>query len=240
MIVFPDVDLDVAVEGAVAGMNFGICTGQSCGSNSRTYVHRDIYEDFVERTAEKLEAMRVAEAYADDVDMGPLVSRAHYERVMGLVRSGREQGARLVSGGERPANGSAPEGGYYLRPTLFADVTGDMDIGREEIFGPVMSMAPWDGWEQVIDAANDTTLGLTASVWTNDLTLAHRTADRLEAGYVWINDSSKHYWGMPFGGMKDSGLGREESTEEYESYLELKSVHTILREPARALARMTG
>lgn len=240
MLVFPDVDLDEAVEGAVMGMNFGICTGQSCGSNSRVYVHRDIYEDFLGRAAERLEAMRVAAAYADEVDMGPLVSEQHFEHVMGFVRSGREQGARLVTGGGRPGNGAAPEGGYFLRPTLFADVTAEMDIGREEIFGPVMSVAPWDDLEDVIQRANDSTLGLTASVWTNDLSLAHKTADRLEAGYVWINDSSKHFWGMPFGGVKDSGLGREESTEEYESYLELKSVHTIMREPARALARMTG
>jgi acyl-CoA reductase-like NAD-dependent aldehyde dehydrogenase len=237
MIVFPDVDMDAAVNGAVMGMNFGVCTGQSCGSNSRTYVHRDIYEEFVGRVAERLEAMRVAPAYAQDVDMGPVVSEQHYGRVMGFVRSGREQGARLVTGGEHPGD-AAPEGGYFLRPTLFADVQPEMDIVREEIFGPVMSMAAWDDYEQVIRDANDTTLGLTAGVWTNDISLAHKTADRLEAGYVWINDSSKHFWGMPFGGMKNSGLGREESTEEYESYLELKAVHTILGDPSRSLQRI--
>ena len=103
-----------------------------------------------------------------------------------------------------------------------------MRIGREEIFGPVMAMDAWDDLDSVIDVANGTDLGLTASVWTNDLSTAHRVADRLDAGYVWINDTSRHYWGTPFGGTRNSGLGREESTEEYESYMELKTVHTIL------------
>lgn len=230
MIVFPDADLDAAVDGAVNGMNFGICAGQSCGSNSRNYVHHDVYEEFVARVAERLEAMRVAPAYADQVDMGPLVTSEHYQRVMGYVQSGREQGARLVTGGVRP-NGSTPQGGFFLAPTLFADVEPSMRIGREEIFGPVMAMAPWKRTEEVIAAANDTELGLTASVWTQDLSTAHRVADRLQAGYVWVNDSARHYWGTPFGGQKNSGLGREESTEEYESYMELKAIHVILREP---------
>jgi len=240
MIVFPDVDLEEAVEGALDGMNFGVCTGQSCGSNSRVFVHRDLYEDFLARAGERLEAMKVAPAYDEGVEMGPLVSEDHYRRVMSFVDAGRKEGARLVTGGERPRNGSAPEGGYYLRPTLFADVEPGMAIAREEIFGPVISAFSWDDYEDVISRANDTDLGLTASVWTNDLNLAHKTADRLEAGYVWINDSTTHYWGTPFGGMKNSGLGREESIEEYESYMETKVVHTILKEPAGAMARLTS
>ncbi|MBA2516406.1 MAG: aldehyde dehydrogenase family protein, partial [Solirubrobacterales bacterium] len=135
-----------------------------------------------------------------------------------------------VTGGERP-NGSAPAEGYFVRPTLFADVSMDMDIGKREIFGPVMSMAPWDEIDEVVATANQTDLGLTAAVWTNDLHTAHHVAERLEAGYVWINDSARHYWGTPFGGVKNSGIGREESTEEYESYLQQKTIHTILREP---------
>lgn len=230
MIVFPDADLDRAIQGAVDGMNFGICAGQSCGSNSRTYIHSDIYEDFLAGVAEKLEAMNVAPAPDDSSDMGPVVSKEHYERVTGFITKGRQQGARLVTGGERP-NGSTPDRGYFLRPTLFADVTMQMDIGRQEIFGPVMSMAPWDDIDEVIATANDTDYGLTAGVWTNDLHAAHRVAERLEAGYVWINDSARHYWGTPFGGVKNSGIGREESIEEYESYLEQKVIHTILRDP---------
>ncbi|MFZ0040693.1 MAG: aldehyde dehydrogenase family protein [Solirubrobacteraceae bacterium] len=228
MIVFADADLDTAIDGAVNGMNFGVCAGQSCGSNSRTYVHRDIYDEFVDRVAQRLAVMRVAPAYGEQTDMGPVVTRQHYDRVMGYVEAGREQGARLVTGGERP-NGSTPDGGFFIRPTLFADVSSEMRIGREEIFGPVMAMAAWDDYERVVEAANDTELGLTASVWTQDLDTAHQTAHRLQAGYVWINDSARHYWGTPFGGAKNSGLGKEESTEEYESYMEQKAVHVILR-----------
>jgi 2-formylbenzoate dehydrogenase len=229
MIVFPDADLERAVDGAIRGMNFGVSTGPSCGSNSRTYVHRELHDEFVRRTAERLEAMRVGTAYAHGVDMGPVVSAAHHERVMGFVRSGREQGARLVAGGDRPTDGGAPESGYFVRPTLFTGVTADMRIAREEIFGPVMSMAAWDDEDEVVASANDTTFGLTASVWTRDLDTAHRVADRLRAGYVWVNDSATHYWGTPFGGQKNSGTGREESIEEYESFLELKAVHVRLR-----------
>jgi acyl-CoA reductase-like NAD-dependent aldehyde dehydrogenase len=238
MIVLPDVDLDAAVTGAILGMNFGICQGQSCGSNSRLYVHRDIYEDFLAKAGERLEAMRVAPAYSDEVDMGPLVTERHLERVLSYVDAGRQEGARLITGGERPNGGSVPEGGYFLRPTLFADITPDMRITREEIFGPVLSAAVWDDLEDVIEKANDTDLGLTGSVWTSDLDIAHAVADRLEAGYVWINESSKHFWGTPFGGWKNSGVGREESTEEYDSFFEHKVVHTMLRDPQAAFDRL--
>ena len=236
MIVLPDADLEEAVTGALLGMNFGVCQGQSCGSNSRVFIHSDIYEDFVARAAERMEAMRVAPAYAPDTQMGPLVTAAHLSHVNRYVASGREEGARLVTGGDRPAD--VPDDGYYLAPTLFADVTRDMRIAREEIFGPVLAAAPWQDLDDVIERANGVDLGLTASVWTSDLDLAHAIAGRLDAGYVWINDSSKHFFGTPFGGWKDSGSGREESVEEYESYLELKVVHTMLRDPDAALARL--
>ncbi len=237
MIVFPDVDLEDAVAGAISGMNFGVCSGQSCGSNSRVYVHRDLYEGFLSRAAEDLSAMKVGRGYDETTQMGPLVSRQHYDRVMRFVQSGRDEGARLVTGGSHPG-GDIPRDGYYLQPTVFGDVAPTMDIARSEIFGPVLSVAPWTDYDDVVEQANDSELGLTASVWTNDLSLAHKTAAKLEAGYVWINDSAKHFFGMPFGGMKSSGLGREESVEEYESYLELKAVHTILKEPAEAIKRL--
>jgi acyl-CoA reductase-like NAD-dependent aldehyde dehydrogenase len=115
-----------------------------------------------------------------------------------------------------------------------------MRIAREEIFGPVMSILPWDDYDAMIETANAVHVGLTGSVWTNDLDLAHKTADRLDAGYIWVNDSTRHYMGTPFGGTKDSGNGREESIEELESYLEQKVVHTRLRDPHTALERMLG
>jgi betaine-aldehyde dehydrogenase len=239
MIVFPDVELDEAVTGALNGMNFGVCAGQSCGSNSRVFVHDDIYDEFLDRLGARVEALSLGPAYAQGTEMGPLVSRQHYERVLGLMESGREQGARLVAGGGPPQNGATPEHGFYLRPTVFGEVGAEMDIAREEIFGPVISVAPWSLYEKVIARANEIDLGLTASVWTNDLVLAHRAAEDIESGYVWINDHGPHYFGTPFGGFKNSGLGREESIEEYESYLETKVVHAILkRRPAEALAGM--
>jgi acyl-CoA reductase-like NAD-dependent aldehyde dehydrogenase len=237
MVIFPDCDLDEAVEGAIFGMNFNVCQGQSCGSNSRVLVHRKIYDEFVERSAQKLSDYRVGVAYRDETDMGPLVSAAHHERVSGFLEAGVNEGAKLVTGGDRP--GDAPAGGYFMTPILFADVAGDMRIAREEIFGPVMSVMPWDGYDEMIETANSVDLGLTASVWTNDLHLAHKTAELMDAGYVWVNDSTRHYFGTPFGGTKNSGTGREESPDELLSYMETKVVHTRLKDPHEAFARYT-
>jgi betaine-aldehyde dehydrogenase len=238
MVVFPDVDVDEAVDAAIFGMNFNVCQGQSCGSNSRVLVHQRIHDAFVQRAGDRLAAMRVGVAYDPATDMGPLVSSVHLERVAGYVESGVSEGATLVTGGERPE--SAPEGGYFLAPTLFADVRADMKIGHEEIFGPVMSVFSWADYDEMIDLANGVELGLTASVWTHDLDLAHKTADRLDAGYVWVNDSTRHYFGTPFGGTKNSGTGREESVEELRSYMETKVVHTRLRSAEDAFARLTA
>jgi acyl-CoA reductase-like NAD-dependent aldehyde dehydrogenase len=235
MVLFPDLDVAAAVEGAVFGMNLTVCQGQSCGSNSRVLVHDAIHDEFVERLAARLEQFRVTTAYSEDSDMGPLVSQAHYERVAGYVDAGRAEGARLLTGGGRPQE--APDGGYFLRPTAFDQVEQRMKIANDEIFGPVISVLRWKDYDEMIRVANAVELGLTASVWTEDLTLAHRTAEALEAGYVWVNDSTIHYVGTPFGGWKDSGVGREESEEELLSYLDQKVVHTKLGTPASAMQR---
>lgn len=238
MVVFPDVDLDEVVEGAIYGMNLDVCQGQSCGSNSRVLVHRKIYDAFVAKMAERLKQYRVGVAYEESTDVGPLVSRAHYGRVTDFIESGVDEGATLVFGGDRPAG--APQGGNFVTPALFADVRPEMRIGHQEIFGPVISVFPWDDYEGMLELANSVDLGLTASVWTHDLDVAHKTADRLDAGYVWVNDSTRHYFGTPFGGTKNSSLGREESADELLSYLEQKVVHTRLRDPQAALARLLG
>jgi betaine-aldehyde dehydrogenase len=235
MIVFPDVDVATAVEAAVFGMNLSVCQGQSCGSNSRVFVHERLHDDFVEALAARLDEFRVNLAYSEESDMGPLVSAAQLERVSGYVDSGQAEGARLVTGGGHPHD--APAGGYFIRPALFDRVEQSMSLAQEEIFGPVISVLRWSDYEQVVEQANAVEFGLTASIWTNDLTLAHKTAERLEAGYVWINDSTIHYVGTPFGGVKNSGIGREESEEELLSYLEQKAVHTKLGTPASAMAR---
>jgi acyl-CoA reductase-like NAD-dependent aldehyde dehydrogenase len=238
MVVFPDVDIEQAVEGAIYGMNLDVCQGQSCGSNSRILVHGRIHDEFVTTMAARLDDYRVGIAYDETTDVGPVVSRAHWARVNGYIEAGIEEGATLVRGGGRPAG--LPEGGNFIEPALFADVTSGMRIGREEIFGPVLSVFRWDDYDAMIAEANGLDLGLTASVWTHDLDVAHRTADALDAGYVWINDSTRHYFGTPFGGSKNSGTGREESPDELLSYLEQKVVHTRLRDPRAALSRMLG
>lgn len=238
MIVFPDVDVDEAVEGAIYGMNLDVCQGQSCGSNSRVLVHRKIHDEFVAKMADRLSGYTVGVAYDEATDVGPLVTPAHHQRVAGFVESGVAQGAELVFGGDRPAG--APAGGNFIVPALFAGVRPEMKIGHEEIFGPVISTFQWDDYDAMVEMANSTDLGLTASVWTRDLDVAHKTAERLDAGYVWVNDSTRHYFGTPFGGSKNSGIGREESPDELLSYLEQKVVHTRLGDPAAALARMVA
>lgn len=238
MVVFPDVDLDAAVEGAIYGMNLDVCQGQSCGSNSRVLVHSAIYDEFVSRMANKLDEYRVGIAYDETTDVGPVVSPAHYNRVNGYIEAGVQDGATLVRGGGRPSG--VPERGNFIEPAMFADVSLDMRIGREEIFGPVMSVFRWTDYDEMLAEANRLELGLTASVWTNDLHVAHKTADALDAGYVWVNDSTRHYFGTPFGGFKNSSLGREESAEELLSFLEQKVIHTRLGDPRAALNRMLG
>lgn len=238
MVVLPDVDVDAAVEGALDGMNLTVCQGQSCGSNSRVLVHSSIHDEFVGALARRLESLQVLPAYFEDSDMGPLVSQEHHHRVLGYVERAKSEGAVLVTGGQRPDH--LPEGGYFVRPTLFTGVEPQMAVAQEEIFGPVISVMSWDDLDAMVEVANGTELGLTASVWTHDLDLAHHLAGRLDAGYVWINDSTTHYVGTPFGGTRNSGLGREESEEELWSYLESKVVHTRLGEGEASLRRLVS
>lgn len=220
LILMPDVPVETAVGAAVDGMSFCGTQGQSCGSTSRVFAHQDIYEPFVERLAERLDALTVGPAYAPGTDVGPLVSERQAERVRGYIKSGRAAGARLVIGA---AEAGGP--GFYVAPALFSDVTMDMEVAREEIFGPVVCVLPWNDPTRVVEAANSLPYGLTASVWSTDMASALPMAEKLNAGYVWVNDVATHYWGTPFGGLGDSGIGREESIDELASYLQLKAVH---------------
>lgn len=227
MIVFPDADFDKAVAGAARGMNFTWC-GQSCGSTSRLFVEDSIHDCFVEALA-----VRVKDSYvpgpATDLrtTMGALASKAQFDRTMRYIRAGVEEGARLVCGGKRPDDPRL-EGGLFVEPTIFADVDASMSIAREEIFGPVLSVMRWRDEAQLFDAVNALELGLTAAIWTTSLKTAHRSAARVEAGYVWINDCSIHIPGAPFGGYKQSGIGREESKEELYEFTRLKNVNVAL------------
>ena len=233
LIIFPDADLAASVAGAFDGMNITSCQGQSCGSTSRVLVHRSLYDGFLDGLRDRISRVRVGVAYDDETEMGPVVSASQRDRILAYVELGRAEGARLVTGGG-PVDGVSA-GGYFVAPTAFADVQMDMRIAQEEIFGPVVCVIPWDGYDEMLVAANGVEYGLSASVWTNDLHLALGTAQALEAGYVWINETAKHFWGTPFGGTKASGVGREESKDELISYYELKAVHAILRDPRTRL-----
>jgi betaine-aldehyde dehydrogenase len=226
LIAFPDMDPDKIAQIAVAGMNFA-WQGQSCGSTSRLLLHESLYKPVLERVVDRVAALRLGDPLDDTSQMGPINSKRHYERVCAMVESGRTEGARLMTGGKRP-NGAEFKRGYWLEPTVFADVKPNMKIAREEIFGPVLSVFSWRDESEAIALANATEYGLTASIFTNDIKTAFRAARAIKSGYVWINGASGHFYGTPFGGFKNSGLGREEGIDELLSYTEVKTVHVLL------------
>lgn len=229
MIVFPDADFDAAMAGAVRGMNFA-WQGQSCGSISRLFLHDDIYDAGIDWLRETVGAIRVGNPGDPETQMGPINSKAQLDKDIEYIASALKDGARLITGGDRPV-GPEFDRGYWLRPTVFADVTPSMRIFNEEVFGPVLSVIRWSDAEDVIGWANQVQYGLTASVWSNDLRAALDTIGRLHAGYTWINDTSRHYLATNYGGVKNSGVGREEGVEELLSYTELKTVN-IVTDPA--------
>jgi betaine-aldehyde dehydrogenase len=221
MIVFPDVDPARAARGAVAGMNLRRSMGQSCQSNSRVLVHARVKDAFLAALLDLVAKLRVGDPRDESSDLGPLAFREHYDRVTGYVEAGLDDGATLLTGGGRPDD--LPRG-FYLQPTVFGDVRPGMRIAQEEIFGPVVAVMDWEDEDQMLEVANGVEYGLTANVWTDDLSAAHRTARRLQAGLVWVNGEGRKPLGTPFGGFKHSGLGTEGSLEELLSYTRLKSV----------------
>jgi acyl-CoA reductase-like NAD-dependent aldehyde dehydrogenase len=203
-------------------MNF-TWQGQSCGSTSRLYVERPVYEEFLARLASKMAAMRVGDPLDESTDVGAIVSRQQYDSVLAYIKQGIEHdGARLLAGGLPETSG----GGLYIAPTLFAvDDDSCFALAQEEIFGPVLVAAPFDSEAEGVERANSLPLGLTASVWTADLARAMRCIRDIESGQVWVNWSSSHIPGASFGGIKDSGVGREESIEELYGYTQSKNVY---------------
>lgn len=225
IIVCPDADPEEAARAAITAMNLARANGQSCGSCSRLFVHDDIRGPFVDALVAGVERLRVGDPLADDTDIGPLAFAAHHERVLSYVDAGRREGAALLTGGGRPPGHAR---GYFVAPTVFADVTDDMTIAREEIFGPVMAVLRWRDADDVIRRANAVEYGLTANVWTGDVSTAHRFAQRLDAGYVYVNGTGRRPTGTPFGGWKQSGLGKENCLEELLSYTREKTVAVTL------------
>jgi betaine-aldehyde dehydrogenase len=221
LVVFPDADVTAAATAAIAGMNFKRSMGQSCMSQSRIFVHDAVHDEFVSVFSQMVAALKVGDPNDGGTDIGPLAFATHRDRVLQHIATAEVQGGRVTTGG------GASEGfatGYYVDPTVISDVTPEMDIARLEIFGPVAAILRWTDYETLIEDINGLQLGLTANVWTNDQAKAMETARRIEAGLVWINGSGRKPLGVPFGGYKDSGLGREGSIDEMLSYTRKKSV----------------
>mgnify|MGYP001159211525 CR=1 FL=1 len=229
MIVRPDAPADVVVAAAVGGMNLALA-GQSCGSITRLFLHDSVHDALLPQIVEAVAKVRPGSPESPDTRMGPLISEAQRQKVVGYVESAKAEGARLMLGGGVPAD-PALAGGFFFEPTIFADVTMDMRVAREEIFGPVLSVLRWSDEETVIEQANMLDYGLTAAIFTRDLDAAHRFARRLEAGYVWVNQIGNHFLGAPFGGAKQSGLGREECLEELLASTQVKNVNIRFLEP---------
>ncbi|MFC0527697.1 aldehyde dehydrogenase family protein [Phytohabitans kaempferiae] len=228
MLVLDDADVEAAGAGAVTGMNFHWTGGQSCGSTSWLLVHESIVDDVVARVVEGARAVRVGDPLDPATEMGTMVTAAHRDRVAGYIAQGRAEGLRLACGGGAPDGPAA-----YVEPTVFVDVPPTSPLAREEIFGPVLSVTPFRRIADAVELVNRAPYGLTASVWTRDLARAHHVARDVDAGYVWVNTASRHFAGLPFGGVKDSGLGREESVEELRSFTQDKAVSVHIGPPER-------
>ncbi|RVJ57169.1 betaine-aldehyde dehydrogenase [Sinorhizobium medicae] len=221
LIVFDDAELESAIGGAMLG-NF-YSTGQVCSNGTRVFVQKKIKQSFLARLKERTDAIVIGDPMDEATQLGPMVSTAQRDKVFSYIEKGKSEGARLVTGGGIPNNVSAE--GTYIQPTVFADVTDEMTIAREEIFGPVMCVLDFDDEAEVVARANATEFGLSAGVFTADLTRAHRVVDRLEAGTLWINTYNLCPVEIPFGGSKQSGFGRENSAEALKHYTELKTVY---------------
>lgn len=225
-IIFPDADIPAAIKGAVGGMNFSWC-GQSCGSTSRLFVHESVYDRVIEGVLDQVRHFQPGLPTDPATTMGALVSKDHFDKVMRYIDIAHTDGARLLHGGKRAAE-DALSNGFFVEPTIFDGVTQEMRIAQEEVFGPILSILKWKDTEDMLRQVNAVDYGLTCSIWTTNLANAHRTAAQVQAGYIWVNNASRHFIGAPFGGYKLSGLGREESLEELLHYTQVKNINITL------------
>jgi 5-carboxymethyl-2-hydroxymuconic-semialdehyde dehydrogenase len=224
-IVFADADVDRATDSALFGV-FSL-NGERCTAGSRILAERPIYDEIVARLAKRADRIRVGIPSDPATELGALIHPSHYQRVMSYVQAGLDEGARLVAGGRRPAHLPA---GNYLAPTVFADVRAEMRIFREEIFGPVVCVTPFDTEDEAIALANDTQYGLAAYIWTQDLRRGHRVAHSVQAGMLWLNSHNVRDLRTPFGGIKASGVGREGGHHSLDFYTDSRIVHVALED----------
>ncbi|UGQ12449.1 aldehyde dehydrogenase family protein [Yinghuangia sp. ASG 101] len=220
-IVFADADLARAVPGAAMGVFTN--SGQTCSAGTRIYVERPVYEEFVAGVAEFAGRLRVGDSLDPETRIGPLVSEGQLDRVVGYLAVGRDEGARTAAGGRRIDEGALANG-YFVAPTVLADVRDDMRVAREEIFGPIACVMPFDSVDEVVARANDSEFGLGGGVWTRDVGTAHRMARDLRTGTVWVNTYNLFDPAVPFGGHRMSGWGREMGRDALDAYLDVKAV----------------
>ena len=217
VIIGPDADLDAAIKGAANGIFYN--QGQVCVAGSRLYASEKVFDDVVSGVAEQANKLRVGSGQAPDTQQGPLVSEEQMNRVLGFLDQGAKEGAKVHAGGERHGNK-----GYFVKPTVLSNVANDSRLMQEEIFGPVVVATPYKSVDDLAAIANDTEYGLAAAIWSKDISFAHKLARRIRAGTVWINCQNLLDTTMPFGGYKQSGLGRESGQNGVELYVETKSV----------------
>jgi acyl-CoA reductase-like NAD-dependent aldehyde dehydrogenase len=231
-IVFPDADLPNAINGVMSGIF--AATGQTCMAGSRVLVHDDIYDEFAKTLAERAAQIKIGDPNDPASEMGTVATPSQYEKVLNYIEIGKAEGAVLATGGKRPDD-PALSRGLFIEPTVFTEVTNDMRIAREEIFGPVASLIRFKDEDDAVRIANDTNFGLAAGVWTRDVALAHRMIRRLRAGTVWINNYRKVNPVGPFGGYGESGVGRENGVDALHEYTEVKTVYVdtgnVIKDP---------
>jgi acyl-CoA reductase-like NAD-dependent aldehyde dehydrogenase len=220
-IIFPDADIDRAVEGVMIGVFLN--QGEVCTAGSRLFLHEDIHDLFLEKLIAKVEGLRIGDPTKMETQLGALVSREQFDKVLSYIEIGKREGAALVCGGKKPEDPSLSKG-FFVTPAVFDGVRNTMRIAQEEIFGPVLSVLPWKDYDMMIAEANDTAYGLGSGLWTNDLKKAIRTAKALQAGTVWINTYNYLFAGAPFGGYKKSGFGREVAFETLTHYTQTKTL----------------
>ncbi len=221
VIVFGDTPVDVAARGAAFAGFIG--AGQTCIAGSRLLVQRGVYDDFVQSLARVAERIRVGDPSLPDTQLGPVISERARTRILGHVRSGLDEGARLVTGGTA-VEVRGLEGGFFVAPTVLADVNNDMRVARDEIFGPVVVVIPFDDEDEAVTLANDSPYALGSAIWTRDVARAHRVARRLEMGMVWVNDHHRLDPSSPWGGLKESGVGREGGWESFHEFTHVRAV----------------